>query len=472
MSPDILLVNTNRTRPPVAPIALDYLAEAAQDSGLSVELLDLCFADSPEQAIVEKLTSVSPRLIALSFRNTDDCYMATRHSFIPHLAGTVQVLRKSSAAPIVVGGAGFSVTPEGVLRRTGIDWGIVGDGEGPLVALATALRDGTEWGSIPGLAWVDGAFHANPPAWAPFGQQGLRRDTVDNVRYFREGGQGSIETKRGCNGACIYCADPHSKGSHARSRPPAAVADEVENLLSQGIDVLHVCDSEFNLPREHAVGVCEELAHRGLGERVRWYGYLSPAPFDRDLADLMRRAGCVGINFGTDHGDPAMLASLGRSYGSDEIRQAVAACKAAGIPVMLDLLLGSPGETLQSVETTLRLMQELDPTCVGVAVGLRVYPNTLLATRLQRDVAAWAGLSRSEDSDDLSMPTFFLEPAISDEIMPHIKRIVAGDKRYFVGGPDDTQVDYNYDDNRSLTDAIAGGAKGAYWDILRKSLGL
>ena len=101
-----------------------------------------------------------------------------------------------------------------------------------------------------------------------------------------------------------------------------------------------------------------------------------------------------------------------------------------------------------------------------------MYPNTALAARLQSDADAWAGLVRSEDSGDLCMPTFFLEPTIADEIMPHIKRIVAGDKRYFVGGPDDTQVDYNYDDNLGLTDAIAGGAKGAYWDILRKSLGL
>lgn len=473
MSLDILLVNTNRIKPAIAPLAIDYLAEAAMDAGLEVDFLDLCFADDPHRAIAEKLAVVSPRLIALTFRNTDDCYMATRHSFIPYLQEIVRDLRRAADAPLVIGGAGFSVTPEGVLRRTGIDFGIIGDGEGPLVALIRALRAGTDFTHIPGLAWLHGdAFCRNAPIWGAFGQKALKRTTVDNVRYFAEGGQGSVETKRGCDGACVYCADPHSKGHCTRPRPPAAVADEVQNLLSMGIDVLHLCDSEFNLPREHAEAICEEFVRRDLGERVRWYAYLAPGPFDSDLAGLMRRAGCAGINFGTDHGDPAMLASLGRTHRPEDIRRAVAACKAAGIPVMLDLLLGAPGETLQSVECGLRLMQGVDPTCVGVAVGLRVYPDTLLAKSLLTGHTDPEGLVRSERKEDLCMPTFYLEPAVSGEIMAHIKRLVAGDKRYFVGGPDDTQVDYNYDDNTGLTQAIAGGAKGAYWDILRRELGL
>ena len=31
---------------------------------------------------------------------------------------------------------------------------------------------------------------------------------LDNQRYFVEGGQGNVESKRGCPKQCIYCADP------------------------------------------------------------------------------------------------------------------------------------------------------------------------------------------------------------------------------------------------------------------------
>ena len=102
---------------------------------------------------------------------------------------------------------------------------------------------------------------------------------VRQSRYFAHGGQAGFESKRGCPAACLYCADPVAKGRRLRLRPPTAVADEIAALLAQGIDHLHTCDCEFNLPPEHAIAVCEELIRRGLGRQLRWYAYCAPAPF-------------------------------------------------------------------------------------------------------------------------------------------------------------------------------------------------
>ena len=131
---------------------------------------------------------------------------------------------------------------------------------------------------------------------------------VDNAAYFRRGGQIGVETKRGCPRQCTTAPIRWPRARRAGSRSPAEVADEFESLLAQGIDVLHLCDAEFNLPAEHARAVCDELIRRGLGERVRWYAYLAVVPFDAELARRMRRAGCVGINFTSDSASPAMLA--------------------------------------------------------------------------------------------------------------------------------------------------------------------
>ena len=95
----------------------------------------------------------------------------------------------------------------------------------------------------------------------------------------------------------------------------------------------------------------------------------------------MRRAGCVGINFGTDSGDAEMLRRLGRSDRPEEIAGAVAACHEHGIVVMLDLLLGGPGETRESTRT-LTLMKEVEAERVGVSLGLRVYPGTRFAAEV------------------------------------------------------------------------------------------
>jgi radical SAM superfamily enzyme YgiQ (UPF0313 family) len=287
---------------------------------------------------------------------------------------------------------------------------------------------------------------------------------VDNRRYFREGGQAGIETKRGCPGRCIYCADPIAKGRRTRTRPPQAVVDELERLLEQGIDHMHTCDSEFNLPESHAGEVCKEINRRGLGDRLRWYAYCSPVPFSPELANLMHRAGCVGINFGVDNGDESMLRNLRRDFVPDDILKAVRLCREAGIAVMLDLLLGSPGETEESITRTIELMKCAEPDLVGVALGVRVYPGTRLAELVMSEPFA----DELASGDDPLEPLFFIEPRIASFAFDLLNKLIGDDRRFFFFDPSRPERNYNYNANQRLADAIKVGYRGAYWDILRR----
>ena len=123
-------------------------------------------------------------------------------------------------------------------------------------------------------------------------------------------------------------------------------------------------------------------ARRGLGDKLRWYAYCSPAPFSRELARAMRAAGCVGIDFGADNGNAEMLKRLGRDFGPTDILNATRWAKEEGMAVMLDLLLGSPGETRESIEQTVELVKQADPDRAGVSLGVRVYPGTELARQV------------------------------------------------------------------------------------------
>jgi radical SAM superfamily enzyme YgiQ (UPF0313 family) len=474
MADPVLLVNANRTRPPIAPLALDYLADALGAAGRPYSVVDLCFAESIVGELASAVANQAPLLVAITFRNTDDCYCATRHSFIPQLQALVAQVRQVTDAPVVVGGAGYSTAPEGILRRVGADFGLRGDGERALVELAQTLASKGDPTGIAGLVWGErGEIRANAPAWAPLAEGPLARRAVDNERYFREGGQGSVETKRGCPRGCIFCADHLGKGTGVRVRPPAAVAEEMMSLAARGVDCFHLCDSEFNVDAGHAEAVCRELIARGGADRLQWYAYLAPRPFSPEMARSMKQAGCAGINFGTDSGDAEMLRRLGRDHTPEDIVGAVRACRENGIPVMIDLLLGAPGETRQSVETTIRLMKQIEPTCVGVGLGVRIYPDTAIARTLRVPDRGPEGLvGEIEGNDDLALPLFYLEPALGDNPVGLLKELIAGDERFFFGWPDDTQADYNYDDNPELTRAIADGHRGAYWDILRKLRGL
>lgn len=462
----VALVNTNRIRPPIAPIGLDYLAETLNAARHHVEVLDLCWADDWASVIARFLDRMGFDLVGVTLRNTDDCAFTSRQSFLGEFADMVNTIRKHTDALIVVGGVGFSIMPEQVLTLCGADAGIWGDGEMVLLELANRIEGRREWVDLPNLFWRrNGKWQRNPLSLLPLTNlPPMSRGWVDNRRYFSEGGQAGIETKRGCPRHCIYCADPIAKGKKIRIRPPKGVVDELQTLLEQGIDHIHTCDSEFNLPRWHAFEVGKEIIRRNLGDQLRWYTYCSPVPFSLELAKLMHRAGCVGINFGVDNGDGEMLRRLGRNFTPDDILNAVRSCKEAGIMVMLDLLVGSPGETKESIIRTIELMKNAEPDRVGVALGVRTYPGTALANRVMQE-GRREGLVGGEDPLE---PLFFIEPRIAPFAFELLNELIGDDRRFLFFDPSKSDRNYNYNANQWLVDAIGKGYRGAYWDILRR----
>ncbi|MHC4369539.1 MAG: B12-binding domain-containing radical SAM protein [Planctomycetota bacterium] len=323
----LALVNTNTMSPAIGPLGLDYVAGAARESSVETDVLDLCFQADPSEAMRRYFRDRSPELVGISFRNVDDCFWPSADWFVPALKGTVETIRSMTDAPVVIGGVGYSIFPERILKYTGADFGICGDGEIATVELIGRLRQRRDFAGVPGLVWRHGGeVRSNSPSWPDPISLSTARDSIDNLRYFEQGGQCGLETKRGCNRKCIYCADPLAKGNVLRLRDPREVADEAESLASRGIDVLHFCDSEFNVPRSHAAAVCEEFHNRSLGDRIRWYAYLSPLPFDADLARAMARAGCVGINFTGDSGSESMLWTYRQRHGKKDLAEAVKLC--------------------------------------------------------------------------------------------------------------------------------------------------
>ena len=462
----VALVNTNRIKPPIAPIGLEYVVEALHSAGHHVEVLDLCWADDWTSVIARFFDRTSFDLVGVTLRNTDDSAFTSRQSFLGEFADTVNTIRKHVDALIVLGGVGFSVMPERVLTLCEADAGVWGDGEMVLVEFANRIEGKREWLDLPNLIWRrNGKWQRNPPSLLPLvNLPPMSRSWVDNRRYFREGGQAGIETKRGCPRHCIYCADPIAKGKRIRIRPSKVVVDELERLLDQGIDHIHTCDSEFNLPKWHAFEVGQEIIRRNLGGQLRWYAYCSPVPFSLELAKLMHRAGCVGINFGVDNGDGEMLRQLRRNFTPDDILNAVRSCKKAGIVVMLDLLLGSPGETKESIIRTIELMRRAEPDRVGVALGVRVYPGTALANWIMQKELGEGLVGR----DDPLEPLFFIEPGITPFAFELLDQVIGDDRRFFFFDPSRPDRNYNYNANQRLVDAIRKGYRGAYWDILRR----
>jgi radical SAM superfamily enzyme YgiQ (UPF0313 family) len=472
MARRVTFVNTNQVKPAIAPIAFDYLSAPMERAGFDLTLLDLCFADDCDAAIAAHCLEHAPDYWGVTLRNTDDVYFASGFSFLDKIRDIIASLRSARAVPVVLGGAGFSVMPQKLLDYLRADFGIVREGEFSFPALLTCLEEGRSFTHISGVVYRDAdgvqSTALGPNTCGPLAQLGPhKRELVDNTHYFAKGGQIGIETKRGCNRACIYCVEPLIKGRTVRLREPEDVVDEMESLAQRGINVFHINDSEFNLSIAHPVALCRAIVRRKLADKIQWYAYGMPRPFPDELAAAMKAAGCVGMNFGVDSASEKMLRILRRTFAPADIERAVGTAKRHGLEHIIELLFGAPGETRDTVRETIEFIKRIDPERVSVTVGLRIFPGTELERMIRSE-----GLDernpnihgRLDGNSDLLHPVFYLPVALGPDPQKFIAELIGDDRRFFGAN---TSL-FNYNANDVLVEAIAQGERGAYWSILNR----
>lgn len=474
MENKVLLINANLIKPPVTPIGLDYIGSALGKSGFEVELLDLNFSNNIKEDLRKKLAESSFLALGVAIRNTDDCYYLSQDSFLPEIKEIVEAIKEYSDAPIIIGGGGFAVMPLEITEYLDADLGIAGDGEFILPGLLKNIGERiTDSDAVRDIKRITNEaaggrvikFQSNSLEDYPLSD----RDLVDNERYFREGGMGSIETKRGCSGKCIYCADPLIKGSKIRIRPLDKVMEELKNLISKNVNYIHFCDSELNIPSDYASRLLNQIIEDGLGEKIRWYSYMSPMNFDENFARLLKRSGCAGINFGVDSAHSMILKKLGRDHNLDDLKNISELCAKYKIRFMFDLLLGGPGEDRDTIKYTIDSVKKLNPTCVGLSYGIRVYPGTALSNMIKKNASMEKDLYGNEGgSRNFLEPVFYISDKIGKDLVGYTNSLVTGDKRFFIGASDESERNYNYNENLRLQKAINTGYRGAYWDILQR----
>jgi putative oxygen-independent coproporphyrinogen III oxidase len=165
------------------------------------------------------------------------------------------------------------------------------------------------------------------------------------------------------------------------------------------------------LPADDLAGllgvVAEEL---GLAEGAEVTTEANPDSVDPAGLARLREAGFTRVSFGMQSAVPHVLATLDRTHDPERVPQAVAWARAAGFDeVSLDLIYGTPGESLADWETSLDAALASSPDHVS-AYALIVEDGTALARSVRRGEVA------APDDDDMA------------------DKYVAADERLSVGG--------------------------------------
>ena len=384
---NIVVIAASRENVPerVAPLGAYIVAGSLKKSGHNVDFLDLAFCNSSETPIKEAFHKQKPDLIAISIRNINIQTFPKSVFTLPLVKSVVDNCRKFSDAKIIIGGSGFSIMPEQIFEALDVDFGLVGEAEFAIQHFAEHF-DSPKLFATPGLVYrnSDNKIAYNKP------------ELIDDVNYaplkrynLSDYPSVNIQTKRGCVFRCNYCSYPVLEGRTIRKREAASVAQEIEYFSKQKRDFYFV-DSVFNFPSTHATEICREIIKRKIS--IKWSCEIHPRYMDKDLALLMSKAGCKSVNIGVDSLSESVVQQIKKDFTLDEVDKCNKYLVENSIEPRYFILFGHLSDTKDTISETFLNIKRLGLKNGRIMTGVRVYPQTDLASALKEK-----GLVKSVD---------------------------------------------------------------------------
>lgn len=270
-----------------------------------------------------------------------------------------EAVNRSKQRPyFILGGHGPSPEPEFFLRKTGADCVLVGEGETTIVELLEALGRGDGLEGVKGVAWLEGGRLRAAPRRElvadidalPFPEYGLFP-----MEYYRLLRMPHAESRdfvlpllsgRGCTFTCNFC---YRMDEGFRPRSSEAIIEEIRLLQARyGVTYIAFSDELLMSSKARTVGLCEDFLRAGL--RFKWdcngrLNYATP-----DVLQVMKRAGCVFINYGIEAVDDAVLRNMKKALTVEQITKGIEATLAAGISPGFNIIFGNIGDDRKTLQ--------------------------------------------------------------------------------------------------------------------------
>jgi radical SAM superfamily enzyme YgiQ (UPF0313 family) len=411
----------------VPPLGVAYLAAYLLEQGHEVMIVDLVLGADFRKEISDALASFQPQVIGISIRNVDAAtYPGNLFFYLPVRNVILYVKEVADPnVPVILGGAGFSIFAEEILRDVNHDIGIFGEGEHAFAEVVKRIKNGEDPRKLDkGVCFIDnnGEYHQTPP-WRIDNLDDLpfpARELLENESYelYSHGkGErtwGNIQTKRGCPRNCIFCSYKYLEGRTVRYRSPKKIAEELDFIVNNlGIRNIFIVDSLFNLDRAHLKEMCQEIVKKRID--FKWGANYTPKGEFIDLLPLLKESGATHLAMGIESLSSTVLNSMQKEMVVSEAVRTSEQCTELGIEQFLHVMFGGPQETLETVRSTFDLLETLKPYGgnwqgegdILINVGLRIYPHTRLQSIAEEEGVIPKGLN-------LLKPRFYFSPTISE----------------------------------------------------------
>ena len=326
--------------------------------------------------VLAHIRDAKPDVFAIS------AVVSTAYAYTKKLADDVKVMLPGA---LIVTGGNLAASAEVLLRRTGADLCVLGEGEKVLcniIKRAETTRLATDFADIPGLMLLgkDGEL-INTGYEAALGKDevydidwdDLEASTDINIfihKLFDEDGRVTHPTfaadarvhephrrdkrfailadGKGCVSRCTFC---HRWDKGMRYVPIEIYLKRLDELIDRyDVGFLEPALENFGTDKRWLKAFCEEIKKRD----ILWAtGAVRTKSVTPEVIAMMRDAGCVAISYGMETGSARMLEVMEKKTSIDDNYNAQKWTTEAGFETVVQLVLGMPGESPETIRETI-----------------------------------------------------------------------------------------------------------------------
>ncbi len=341
------------------PLGLTYIASVLLSKGHQVEIIDKSLPPGMTEILADEILSKGPDALGISMMS---------ENYFDGIALLDALKLKQPDLITIIGGAHVNGLPKEAMAPESVDFGVLGEGEWVFADLVDSGFDPVDAKKIPGILMKDkaGSIHMNERALvrsvdtlplparhlvAPLEQY---RPSILTHKQLPATG---MFTSRGCFGKCIFCTS--GKGKYPlRFHSTEYVLNEISQLWKKfGIREIVFLDDTFSASKKRVLEICNGIQQ--YFPTLSWSAQSRVDYLDYETLAAMRQAGCWQIQIGIESGSEQILENLGKGINLDQVESVSRYAYELGFIIKGYFIIGSPGETKESIMKTFRLMRKL-----------------------------------------------------------------------------------------------------------------
>ncbi|MFQ5456321.1 MAG: B12-binding domain-containing radical SAM protein [Nitrospirota bacterium] len=268
----------------------------------------------------------------------------------------------------IIGGHGPAPEPEFFLKKTGADLVVIGEGEKTALEIIDALESRKKFSEVRGIAYLENGMliKTEPNSLIkdlddiPFPEYELfpmDHYTLLRMPHIRNNDLCiPILSGRGCKFKCNFC---YRMDTGFRPRSPENIIEEI-NMLKKDYNVTYISFSDELLMSsvKRTMELCEAFIKAELNIRWCCNGRLNYA--EPEVLKIMKRAGCVFINYGIESMDEEALKNMNKALTIKRIISGIENTLNCGISPGYNIIFGNIGETRESLQKGVEFLLKYD----------------------------------------------------------------------------------------------------------------